>query len=111
MGVEATTVTLPFFTELFKIWYKQEGGKIMAPTFSGGKVLPNNIAELLTPIAIGYWLSGDGSYSKTTGRITIHTESFTAAEVDQLRSALLAKYNIESTLIFLIKLRNNSLYG
>jgi hypothetical protein len=86
------TFTHPFFTELHKIWYKNVEGKAV-------KVLPSNIAELLTPVAIAFLLSGDGSYCKSTGRITICTDSFTAEEVDCLRSIFLDQFGIETTRI------------
>lgn len=83
------TFNLPYFTELHHQWYPVVDGKRV-------KVLPSNIASLITPRALAHWLSGDGSYCKSTGRITISTDSFTAVEVDTLRSVLLDKLNIES---------------
>lgn len=53
--------------------------------------------ELLTPRAIAYWISGDGSFNKKQRYIVISTESFTPAEVYTLRSVLLDRYGIEST--------------
>jgi hypothetical protein len=46
------TFTLPIFTDLHRVCYRQDNGKNV-------KVLPLNIAELLTPVAIAYLLSGD----------------------------------------------------
>ncbi len=71
---------MPFFTEQ---WYRNEDGKKI-------QVIPANISNLLTPIAMAYWLSGDCHYNKTQGAIEIYTDSFTTAEVDRLRSILLA---------------------
>lgn len=45
------TFTLPYFTDLHMLWYRNVDGKNV-------KVLPANIADLLTPIAIAYWLGG-----------------------------------------------------
>lgn len=42
------TISLPFFTCLFNQWYKAINGKNI-------KVLPNNIADLLTPITLAFW--------------------------------------------------------
>jgi len=53
----------------------------------------------LTPVALAFWLSGVGSYCKSTGRITICTDSFTAEEVDCLRSIFLDQFGIETTRI------------
>jgi len=84
------TFTHPFFTEQFKLWYiKKEGRNI--------KVIPANIGDLLTPIALAYWLAGEAHYHQRDGVITIATNSFTAVEVDQLRATLLKNLNIESS--------------
>jgi len=61
------------------------------------KVVPCNIADLLTPRALAYWLSGDGHYLKRDGCIQLYTNSFSPTEVDQLRAALLQNFSIEST--------------
>jgi hypothetical protein len=47
-----STVTLPLFSELHEIWYKQVNGKNI-------KIIPSNISEILSPIAIAYWIAGD----------------------------------------------------
>ena len=85
-----STFTLPFFTELHSKGYRKVEGKNV-------KVLPENIAELLTPRALAYCLAGEGGYDKSRGAIRIATHSFTPEEVDQLRAALLNNLNIEST--------------
>jgi hypothetical protein len=41
------TLTLPLLTEFHKQWYHNIGGKNI-------KVLPNNIIDLLTPIALAF---------------------------------------------------------
>jgi hypothetical protein len=74
-STQFATFSLPFFTSLHTLWYKQENGKNV-------KVLPSNIDVLLTPIALAYWVSSDGSYSKRDGCIHLHTESFSPVEVD-----------------------------
>ena len=84
------TFSLPCFVELNNRWYRNVDGKNV-------KILPSDIGELLTPRALAYWLSGDGSYCKSSGRIQISTDSFSPGEVDLLRSILLEKYHIEST--------------
>jgi hypothetical protein len=61
-----TTFTHPYFTELFKLWYKNVDGKNI-------KVIPDNISDLLTPIAFAYWLGGgrraDGAGCGLTQRV------------------------------------------
>jgi hypothetical protein len=61
-----------------------------------GKIEPSNIAELLTPVALAYWVSGDGCLDKSRGMKRSDTHSFTVKEVDILRSALLKNLNVES---------------
>ncbi|CAG8831086.1 15419_t:CDS:2, partial [Cetraspora pellucida] len=61
------------------------------------QVLPDNLAYLLTPIAIGYWLASDGSYSQRDAVVTIYTDSFSPDEVGLLRGILLERYGILST--------------
>jgi hypothetical protein len=51
----------------------------------------------LTPRALAYWLASDGTYKKDRGVVVLCTDSFTADEVDLLRSILLEKYGIDST--------------
>jgi hypothetical protein len=82
--------THPYLTELFSLWYKKVGNRNI-------KIVPINIKELLTPIALTYWIVGDGSYDKNRGSLIICTDSFTIFEVEELRTVLLDKFNIVST--------------
>jgi hypothetical protein len=86
------TITLAFFTELQSRWYKKVNNKNI-------KTIPDNVEEELTPIALAYWLPGDGYYHQTQGSIVIATNSFTPDEIDLLRSILLKKFHIDSTRI------------
>ena len=108
MSYAFATLTLPFFTDLHSQWYLQR------ETDGNGnlqniQVLPSNIADLLTPRAIAYWIGG--SFNKARGVIRISTDCFTPAEVDLLRSILLEKYNLIFILLGVlpIKLKNNQL--
>lgn len=83
------TVTLPYFTDLHKSWYKKDENRNI-------KILPYNIKELLTPIALAYWISGDGTYKKDRGQIIICTDNFTKKEVELLISILNEKFGIDS---------------
>jgi len=84
------TFTLPYFTGLFNQWYKLVNGKKL-------KVIPANIAELLTPRAFAYWIAGDGTFSKRHSVIQIATNSFSPEEIDLLRAVLLECYDIDSS--------------
>lgn len=59
------------------------------------KVVPSNIASLLTPRALAYWIMDDGSKG-TWGEMILHTRSFTLAEVELLQAALLSNFGLES---------------
>jgi hypothetical protein len=74
-----------------QIWYTKVNGKNV-------KVIPDNIYSLLTPRALAYWISGDGSFEKSGSVTILCTDSFTAGEVDLLRTILLNKFHIDSTL-------------
>lgn len=71
------------------------------------KVLPeSNIAELLTPVTLAYWLAGDGHFVKREGSIQIATHSFTPEEPGgQLRFLRILTANLLAVLI--IKLSSN----
>ena len=60
------------------------------------KVIPNNIEELLTPLALAIWIMDDGTF-KSPG-VRIATNCFTKQEVELLVKALEKKFNIKSSL-------------
>jgi|SRR3979490_461297 len=68
------------------------------------KVIPSNIEELLTPVAIAFLIYGDGNDHKTKQIIRLCTNNLTKTEVDLLSKALLNKFNIKSRLE---RVRNN----
>jgi ubiquinol-cytochrome c reductase cytochrome b subunit len=59
------------------------------------KVIPENIINYLTPIALAYWIMDDGSKRKTGG-LVLCTQGFTRNEVQKLSEALFTKFNILS---------------
>lgn len=79
------TRSLSCLTELYTLFYPN---KI--------KIIPNNIYDLLTPIALANWIMGDGS-SRTTG-LVLCTDSYTTQEVVLLMNVLKIKYNLNCTL-------------
>lgn len=64
------------------------------------KVVPQNIAELLTPVALAYLIMADGNYDrgpadyKSAGRVRIYTNSFSKEEVTLLATAIQLKFGI-----------------
>jgi hypothetical protein len=64
------------------------------------KVIPSNIDTLLTPLAIAYWIAGDGHFNNQQGALFMYTNSFTVKEVNRLSSILFTKFDIHSTCPF-----------
>ena len=58
-SLEFTTRSLPCLTELFYLFY---------PRGTGIKIIPENIYEVLTPIALAHVISGDGLVSRHGSR-------------------------------------------
>lgn len=65
--------SLPFISNLHSLWYTLVNGKDI-------KILPSNIQELLTPIALAHWIMGDG-YFISSGVLKLCTDNFTKDEV------------------------------
>lgn len=84
-SLEFSTRYLPCFNELYDLFYNK---KI--------KIIPNNIYELLTPIALSHWIMGDGA--KLNKGLVLCTDSFTIQEVIILMNVLKIKYDIDSTI-------------
>ncbi len=84
-----STKRLPVLTSLHGIWYKEIEGKFI-------KVLPYNIKELLTPIALAHWIMGDAYF--TEGCLKICTDNFTKDEVLKLIEVLYANFSIKATI-------------
>ena len=59
------------------------------------KIVPTNIEEFLTPLALAIWFMNDGS--KLGAGVRIATNNFTLKEVQFLCSILYKKYNILAT--------------
>ena len=72
------------------------------------KILPLNISEYLTPLALAVFISDDGSW--TGYGIRIATNNFTLKEVELLKEVLKSKYNLETTIQKIWKDNQYSLY-
>ena len=86
------TLSLPFFTSLYKDWYKSISNKNI-------KVLPLNLDSLFTPLAFAFLIMGDGGCDKSSSRIILHLNNFTKFEVSRIQSILLSKYDLSSYLV------------
>jgi hypothetical protein len=71
------TYSLPIFAPLYNLF-----------NLSGKKVIPLNIADLLTPIGLSYWICDDGSRNKQDRYVVLCTECFTLEEVYLLLEVL-----------------------
>lgn len=85
-----TTLTNAIFFEYFNLYYRinEFGEKI--------KIMPLNIAEILTPTVLAYILMSDGNFHKPKGTIRISLHNFTYTEVVLFQDALLSKLDITS---------------
>ena len=83
--VRFITYSLPCFNEFYNLFYSSGSSK---------KVVPLNIAELLTTLGLAYWIYDDGSFSKRDKLIRIATNYFTLEEVNLLLDALRKKFNL-----------------
>lgn len=63
----------------------------------GKKVIPANIADLLTPRSLAFWIMDDGQQVKRGG-VTLCTDSFKSEEISILRNALSSKLNLTTTI-------------
>lgn len=73
------TLTLPCFTYYRKLFY---------PSLPAGKhkIVPLNIKELLTPIALAYWIMDDGSLQNKGLHLSVY--GYTYNEVLLLKSTI-----------------------
>ena len=62
----------------------------------GKKVIPLNIYEYLTPLALAVWIMDDGGW--TNNGVRIATNSFELKEVELLNETIKSKYNLETTI-------------
>lgn len=82
------TRALPCFTELHSLFYKNKE-----------KIIPNNIYDLLTPIALAHWVMGDGQVASNGLRLC--TDSYSFPEIVKLMNVLMIKYRINCTINFI----------
>ena len=80
------TYCLPCFTQFHNIFYLNKK-----------KIVPSNIAELLTPLGLAHWICDDGGWSGNSTRI--HANSYTLEEVNLLVQVLNDKFNLKCTIL------------
>lgn len=78
------TMTLPCFNIFRELFY-----------LNGKKIIPVNINDLLTPIAIAYWIMCDGYFSTRDGYVGLCTDSYTHADTLLLMNVLINKFDLD----------------
>jgi hypothetical protein len=86
-GIYFQTRTYPCFTLLHSVWY-----------LNGIKVIPANIFEDLTPVALAMWAQGDGG--KRNRGFTFHTQGFTLQQAVLLLNVLQIKFGLDCTIYY-----------
>lgn len=84
-ALQILTRSLPCFTELHAIYYP-----------NGIKRIPADIFNLLTPVALAHWISGDGT--KNRHGLTISTESFSVNDTVRLLNVLMVRYRLDCSI-------------
>lgn len=84
-GLQFFSRSLPCFTELYSLFYPNKT-----------KVIPANIYDLLTPVALAHLIMGDGE-ARTAG-LVLCTNSFSVQDVVRLMNVLNIRYGLECLL-------------
>lgn len=83
--VDMVTRSLPCFAKLYYLFYVNKV-----------KVVPYNIYDLLTPVALAHFIMGDGGF-KSKG-IFLCTDSYTIQDVVRIINVLIIRYDLKCTL-------------
>ena len=84
-GLQFFTRAMPCITELYFLFYPKNV-----------KLIPYNIYELLTPIALAHLIMGDGV--AITSGLLICTDSYSIKDTVRLLNVLIIRYELECTL-------------
>lgn len=87
-GLQFFTRSLSCFTELHSLFY-----------VNGVKIIPSDIYNLLTPIALAHWIMGDGF--KDGNGLVLCTNFYTIKDTVRLMNVLMIRYKIDCTLRFM----------
>lgn len=77
--------SLPCFSHLYYLFYPQ-----------GTKIIPSNMYELLTPVALAHLIMGDGQASPYG--LILCTNSFSDQDVVKLMNVLMIRYKLDCTI-------------
>jgi hypothetical protein len=81
-GLNFFTRALPCLTELHSLFYP-----------NGVKIIPENIYDLLTPVALAHLIMGDGQSSRHG--LILCTNSFSIQDVVRLMNVLMVRYKLD----------------
>jgi len=84
-GLEFFTRSYPFLTELFSLFHP-----------AGKKVIPDNIYDLLSPVALAHLIMGDGNASGNA--LVLSTDCYSLSDVVRLMNVLIIRYELVCTL-------------
>lgn len=84
--ISFNTLSLPCFNYYYDLFYPK-----------GQKIVPDNIADLLTPLGLAYWICDDGK-SMASGGLTLCTNSFNNKEVSRLKDVLITRFGLTCTI-------------
>jgi hypothetical protein len=103
-GIWFNTYSLPCFNDLYNLFYP-----------AGVKIIPFQIAGLLTPCGLAYWICDDGCFCKSTRRVILATNCFSFDEVNLLSGVLTNKFNFKCSVNksqngYVIKISSKSLF-
>lgn len=80
------TRSLPCFSKLSNLFIK-----------NGVKVVPDDIYNLLDPVALAHWIQGDGAYHPDGG-LYLCTDNYSVQDVVRLMSVLIHRYGLDCSL-------------
>ena len=83
--MEFYTRSLPCISEIYSLFYP-----------NGVKIIPENIYELLTPVALAHLIMGDGT--RRDYGLEICTDCFNITDVIKLTNVLRIRYGLDCTL-------------
>lgn len=83
------TLSLPVFNYYYQLFYV-----CAVDSNVSYKVIPSNIAELLTPVVLAHLVMGDGNYQTNANTIRIYTNAFSKQDLEILATAIETKFNI-----------------
>lgn len=95
---------LQFFTKAlscFTLWPEARGRRAELYYLfylNNKKRIPDDIYNLLTPIALAHWICGDAVAATNIKGLIFCTDSFTLEEVVKLMNVLMIKYRLKCTL-------------